>query len=159
VASLTPEQLTARYRDFGLPATIDRAVREAWESHLAGQGAPLRLLPTNGATCAEMCRGGVACGYPILIDGTCPNVNDHGVPDLPEYQDGDLWPTDQPGAEGASLEMICWCGSTCLQSNDGSYRCETCGRSFDHQGRRIIDVENDVDEDGELLPISPELGD
>jgi hypothetical protein len=75
-----------------------------------------------------------------------------------EYQDGDPWPKDQPGAEAASLEMICWCGSTCLQGNDANYRCETCGRSFDHQGNRIIDIENDVDEDGELMPISTELG-
>ena len=74
---MTTNATTRRYREVGLPATLPAEQRAAWEAYLAGRGAPLRLLPTNGDTCYAEAMGGPYCGYPLLIDGSCPNRNDH----------------------------------------------------------------------------------
>lgn len=72
-----PNPLTRMYQKYGLPTTLSAEQRAAWESHLAGRGAPLRLLPTNGDRCTAATGSPAGCGFPLLIDGTCPNVRAH----------------------------------------------------------------------------------
>lgn len=68
---------TRAYARYGLPATLPAEQRQAWEDHQAGKAVPLRLLPKNGDTCHADSMGGPYCGFPLLIDGTCPNANEH----------------------------------------------------------------------------------
>ena len=71
-----------------------------------------------------------------------------------QYRVGDLWPLDQPGAEPAAPVLVCYCGGH-VEATGGT--CESCGRTFDHQGRRVIDTEDLDSETGELLPVYPEF--
>ena len=71
---------------------------------------------------------------------------------MPEYQQGDPWPRELPGAESAVPGMVCPCGSLCQEDDRAGHFCETCGAQFDDRGRRTIDPEYDVNEDGELVP-------
>ena len=74
---------------------------------------------------------------------------------MPEqFNVGDRWPDDQPGAEGATLVLVCYCGGH-VDYTGGT--CETCGRTFDEHGTRIID-KDDIDPDtDELLPVPTEI--
>lgn len=89
---MTPETVTAAYLRYGLPATLPDEQRLAWEAHEAGKAAPLSLLPKNGATCHADSMGGPYCGYPLLIDNTCPNYAGHRdvvEAELVEPEEGD----------------------------------------------------------------------
>lgn len=74
---ITPEAVTRAYERHGLPFTMPAEQKQAWADYLAGKGAPLRLLPTNGDACRAESMGGPYCGYPLLIDGSCPNRRNH----------------------------------------------------------------------------------
>lgn len=58
------------------------AKRLAWARYCAGEAVPISQLPTNGQHCPEATIGGVLCGHPLLIDGSCTNAYMHGQPDL-----------------------------------------------------------------------------
>ncbi len=68
---------TRAYLRYGLPHTMRPEMVKAWEDHQAGRSAPLRLLPTNGDRCEVPTMGGAVCGWPLLIDGSCPARNEH----------------------------------------------------------------------------------
>lgn len=74
-----PNPATRAYLRHGLPATLSDDKRAAWERHLAGQAVPLNLLPTNGDRCTAPTHSGspAGCGFPLLIDGSCPNASEH----------------------------------------------------------------------------------
>lgn len=74
---ITPEQLTQRFRDVGLPATLPQEQKDAWEAYKAGRGAPVRLLPKNGGLCTAWTRSALVCGRELLIDGSCYGDADH----------------------------------------------------------------------------------
>ena len=57
-------------------AALPKDQRDAWEAYQRGEGAFLRLLPHNGFDCYAKTHGGT-CGYPLLIDGSCPNHTAH----------------------------------------------------------------------------------
>lgn len=59
-------------------AVLPQEQREAWAAHQRGEAVALRLLPHNGFDCYADTHGGT-CGYPLLIDGSCPNKPDHLV--------------------------------------------------------------------------------
>lgn len=69
---------TESYQRYGLHAIRDLDEKAAWTAHLQGHTVPLHRLPINGDRCAEGTIGGSSCGFPILIDGTCPNAAEHG---------------------------------------------------------------------------------
>jgi hypothetical protein len=69
---------TDSYRRYGLHAIRDLHQKAAWISHLQGKTVRLHDLPTNGDQCTEGTIGGSVCGFPILIDGSCPNAPEHG---------------------------------------------------------------------------------
>lgn len=69
---------TEAYQRYGIHAITNLCEREAWLRHLQGKTQPLYDLPTNGDRCTEGTVGGSSCGFPILIDGTCPNAAEHG---------------------------------------------------------------------------------
>lgn len=68
--------ITARFEEFGLPDTLTADQCEAWNRWQAGQYVPPELLPTNGDTCPDMTMN-ARCGYPLLIDASCPNQSAH----------------------------------------------------------------------------------
>lgn len=74
---MTENAITRRYKEVGLPITLPHNQREAWQSYQAGNAAPLSLLPTNGDTCPAASMGGSYCGFPLLINGVCPNRSNH----------------------------------------------------------------------------------
>lgn len=69
--------ITTAYFRHGLPSTTTAEQRAAWGRHLDGQAVPLQLLPTNGDRCAAQTHSPVGCGFPLLIDGSCPNSDNH----------------------------------------------------------------------------------
>lgn len=69
---------TQNYQRYGLHAIRDLDQKAAWIKHLRGETVRLHDLPVNGDHCAEGTIGGAVCGFPILIDGVCPNTPEHG---------------------------------------------------------------------------------
>ena len=68
---------TQAYQRYGLHAIRDLDEKAAWVRRLRGETVELRDLPFNGDYCTSHTVGSVACGSPILIDGTCPNASMH----------------------------------------------------------------------------------
>jgi hypothetical protein len=67
---------TQRYVRYGIHSIKDYSQKQAWQRHLNGEAVPLTELPTNGEHCPERTMGGY-CGFPLLIDATCPNYANH----------------------------------------------------------------------------------
>jgi hypothetical protein len=106
-----PNPITRRFLEVGLPATLPADQRAAWESYQQGKGAPIRLLPTNGDRCTAMTWGGAeaGCGYPLLIDGECPNRSEHAVADPPTPDaSGRFAVTFERAAEMRTVDLIAW---------------------------------------------------
>jgi len=61
---------------------LSYAQRIAWNRYQAGEAVPMSQLPLNGQHCPEQTIGGVDCGHPLLIDGSCPNAYMHGEPEI-----------------------------------------------------------------------------
>lgn len=66
------------------------AKRLAWARYLAGEAVPLSQLPTNGQNCSEVTTGGLICGWPLLIDGSCICRWDHVDKNDPDITDAML---------------------------------------------------------------------
>jgi hypothetical protein len=67
---------TQRYVRYGIHSIMDYEQKQAWQRHLDGEAVPLTELPTNGEHCPERTMGSY-CGFPLLVDATCPNSANH----------------------------------------------------------------------------------
>jgi hypothetical protein len=63
--------------DPGALALITPEQRAAWQEYQRGESAPVRLLPTLGRDCDKRTKSGAACGWDLLIDGSCLNHAEH----------------------------------------------------------------------------------